>query len=165
MIGNDIVDRKLAAKESNWQRRGFLGKLFHSHEIETILASADPELTVWILWSMKESVYKIINRQTGIRHYNPMSFQIRNAKISNHSASAEVRYESQCFIAQSEITNELIHTIAVENEQQFSKIQSLGKSAPIFKQKGLPFLDNQFTKPVSVSHHGRFTRRICLMQS
>ena len=32
MIGNDVVDLELAKKESNWQRRGFLSKIFTKNE-------------------------------------------------------------------------------------------------------------------------------------
>ena len=32
MIGNDIVDLKQAAKDSNWQRPRFLDKVFTKHE-------------------------------------------------------------------------------------------------------------------------------------
>ena len=58
MIGNDLVDLKLAAKQSNWQRKGFLDKLFTPKEQGYILNSDDSFKTVWLLWSMKESAYK-----------------------------------------------------------------------------------------------------------
>lgn len=58
MIGNDLVDLKLAAKQSNWQRKGFLDKLFTPNEQGYILNSDNPFETVWLLWSMKESAYK-----------------------------------------------------------------------------------------------------------
>ena len=32
MIGNDIIDLALAKKENNWQRKGFLDKLFTPKE-------------------------------------------------------------------------------------------------------------------------------------
>ena len=40
MIGNDIVDLKLAKNQSNWQRKGFLEKQFTEEEQKTIL-------TIW----------------------------------------------------------------------------------------------------------------------
>ena len=36
MIGNDVVDLKLAATESNWKRKGYLDKLFSVAEQEYI---------------------------------------------------------------------------------------------------------------------------------
>lgn len=58
MIGNDIVDLQEAASTSNWQRRGFLEKVFTPNEQSMILATTNPFQMVWRLWSMKESGYK-----------------------------------------------------------------------------------------------------------
>ena len=71
MTGNDIVDIKMAAAESNWKRTGFLEKIFTQKEQEYIHNAADPALMVWKLWSMKESAYKIYTRQQGGRFFAP----------------------------------------------------------------------------------------------
>ena len=71
MIGNDIVDRARANRDSNWQRRGFLAKLFTPSEQQLIRAASNPECLVWTLWSMKESAYKAATRKTGKRVFNP----------------------------------------------------------------------------------------------
>jgi phosphopantetheinyl transferase (holo-ACP synthase) len=72
MIGNDIVDLALARKESNWQRKGFLDKIFTKKEQLQIVTAQNPETMVWNLWSRKEAVYKIYNRETGIRAFIPL---------------------------------------------------------------------------------------------
>ncbi len=59
MIGNDVVDLALAKVESNWQRKGYLDKLFTTKEQNLIFCSENPTIMVWILWSRKEAVYKI----------------------------------------------------------------------------------------------------------
>ncbi len=58
MIGNDIVDLREARLKSNWERPGFLEKVFSSSEQELIHSSKNPFQMVWRLWSMKESAYK-----------------------------------------------------------------------------------------------------------
>ena len=63
MIGNDIVDLELAAVQSNWRRKGFLEKVFTASEREIISSGEDPDLTVWLLWSMKEAAYKAHQRR------------------------------------------------------------------------------------------------------
>ena len=60
MIGNDIVDLNCANKESNWQRSGFLEKLFTKEEQKWIQKAEHKTLAVWLLWSQKESAYKIV---------------------------------------------------------------------------------------------------------
>ncbi|AXT59510.1 4-phosphopantetheinyl transferase family protein [Aquimarina sp. AD10] len=76
MIGNDIVDLELAKKQSNWQRKGWLQKIFTETEQQLILDSCKPELQVWKFWSMKEACYKA--HQRCLAHsprYNPLSFE------------------------------------------------------------------------------------------
>lgn len=71
MIGNDIIDLDQARRESNWRRNGFLNKLFTPHEQLLIQSASDPDVMVWLLWSMKESAYKIAVRETGYRFFAP----------------------------------------------------------------------------------------------
>lgn len=147
MIGNDVIDLKLAARQSNWQRRGFLEKLFVSTEIQTILSAENPFEKVWELWSRKESVWKIINRETGIRKFNPKDFVCLADMVS---------YGQRTFSIQSEICEEKIHTIAIENPPGFYQMQICSKS-DIFKKNDLPFIKIGASEiPASVSNHGRF---------
>lgn len=153
MIGNDIVDLEQAAKESNWQRRGYLRKIFTAEEQIIILAEPDPAIMVWHLWSCKEAVYKIVHRHTRIRTYAPLQF---NCSI----ASETVTYKGQLFPFKSRRTANCIHTIAVENEALFNRVEIYTGDTIIRQQwnitkdeDGIPFLDGT---PVSVSHHGRY---------
>lgn len=86
MIGNDIIDLVQSRKESNWRRRGFVSKLFDEQEQLLIVNSPDPEIVVWLLWSMKEAAYKIWNRQTGIRKYIPLKLRCSVHKRSSCKA-------------------------------------------------------------------------------
>ena len=52
MIGNDIVDLQLAKTESNWQRKGFLDKIFTINEQLIIKNSKNPEITIWNLFNI-----------------------------------------------------------------------------------------------------------------
>ena len=75
MIGNDVVDLKIALIESNWQRKGFLEKVFTIEEHDLILRSTNSFQMVWLLWSMKESAYKVHVQQYGGRFFAPKKFQ------------------------------------------------------------------------------------------
>lgn len=74
MIGNDIIDLDLAHSESCIYRKGWMDKLFTIQEQCFIHEACDSELTAWLLWSMKEAVYKIVNRETYRRFYAPLLF-------------------------------------------------------------------------------------------
>jgi phosphopantetheinyl transferase (holo-ACP synthase) len=55
MIGNDVIDILQSRKESNWQRRGFIEKIYTLDEQFLITNAADPETMVWILLEHERS--------------------------------------------------------------------------------------------------------------
>ncbi len=76
MIGNDIVDLKVANQQSNWQRKGWLQKIFLPFEIQEILNADNPHLKVWEFWSRKEAAYKAHQRRFGLEpRYIPKKIQ------------------------------------------------------------------------------------------
>jgi len=83
MLGNDIVDLSKTRLESNWQRKGFLEKLFTSTEqslIHDLASVQEKELAIWLMWSMKESAYKYFMRDEKRRFYAPRKFECQFGK-------------------------------------------------------------------------------------
>ena len=161
MIGNDIVDLVLAKKESNWQRKGFLDKIFTPNEQLLISNAKSPELMVWNLWTRKEAAYKIYNRETGIRGYFPLQLECHYEK----EVLGTVTCNGNMYFTQTNISDEFIHTIAVVKKEYFNKIKILNSKTKIDKINGIPFIIDQQTKikkPVSISHHGRFWEGITI---
>lgn len=160
MIGNDIVDLALAEKESNWKRKGFIDKIFTPQEQSLIKTSINQEIIIWNLWSRKEAAYKIYNRQTEIRKYNPIQFECFDLNLG----IGKVVFENQVFYTKTEISSEYIYTIAVSDIENFNKIKTLDDAANIQKQNGIPFYinENQIINPISKTHHGRFERIISI---
>jgi phosphopantetheinyl transferase (holo-ACP synthase) len=151
VIGNDIVDLQLAAVESNWQRRSYLDKIFTAEERSMIYDAVDPTVMVWLLWSRKEAVYKIIHRETRIRTYAPLKF------INNEN---NVSYEGTLYPVKSYHTDSCIHTIAVERSSLFDSLEVHTTRYNITKDEyGIPFFNGN---PVSISHHGRYTAMITM---
>lgn len=161
MIGNDIVDLVLAQQESNWKRKGFLDKIFTTKEQLLIANALQPEIMVWDLWSRKEAAYKIYNRQTGFRGYIPLQLEC-NYK---DSSSGAVFCNGHIFFTKTQICNELIYTIAVTENKLFEQIYELDAETKISKINGIPYRIDEITKtekPVSITHHGRFSQSISL---
>lgn len=158
MIGNDVIDLIAAAKESNWQRRGFLQKIFVAHEQEMIQASSEPERMVWILWSMKEAAYKIYNRATGVRAFIPHLLQCH----INDDTCGFVVCNNKVYYTNTAITNEeMIHTVAVSKEDDLVRIQEISMLNILRDELGMPYkygTSSNIKIPVSVSHHGRFEK-------
>lgn len=165
MIGNDVVDLRLARKESNWKRAGFLDKIFTQDEQLLISSSDNPENMVWNLWSRKEAAYKIYNRQTQIRGYFPIQLECSNTDFTNEYCYGKVRIKDRIYFTKTIINSQFINTIAVVNVSDFESFQVLDKDISIQKIDKLPFYLNKedsVLKAVSISHHGRFKQIVCL---
>ncbi len=108
MLGNDIIDISQTKRSSNWKRKGFLQKAFSPEEQGKITSSADPFATLWRMWSMKESAYKLYLQQGHARFFNP-------ASISCDIISAKkgvVCIRDWDIKTQTEINSDYIFTIA-----------------------------------------------------
>lgn len=177
MIGNDIVDLRTAAQENNWQRKGYLDKIYTPEEQQIINNDLCPDRMVWLLWSMKESAYKIHNRETGLRYYAPLKLQCAHPAICGNSASGQVFLDSKEYTTTSYISKEHIHTIALpahtpgtyskiiikHNARTASAIAQtfLTNGYYLYKNKyGLPYVMHRISgqqRFASLSHHGQFT--------
>jgi 4'-phosphopantetheinyl transferase EntD len=165
VIGNDIVDLALSRKESNWKRKGFLDKIFTAKEQQFITEAENPEIMVWVLWSSKEAVYKIWNRLTQIRAFNPLRIECIEGAFVNTNFYGKVVCESKTYFFETETNNEYIHTIALTNRMDFKKIICLEDRKNVQKKAGIPFFydDSDFIlKPISISHHGQFERIVSI---
>ena len=161
MIGNDIVDLALALKESTWKRKGYLDKIFTENEQLLIIKSDNPENMVWNLWSRKEAAYKIFNRNTGIRIYNPIQFEC----FETDKSIGKVMCNGVLYYTQTEINLDYIHTVSLLNSTDFESIKLLNRNIEIVKIDGIPFLkeaNNKEINPISISNHGNFEKIVSL---
>ena len=161
MIGNDIIDLRLARVESNWQRKGFLEKLFTTFEQSLIYNSEKPEQMVWHLWSRKEAAYKIYHRETKIRAFIPKQIECFSLPLADDFSVGKVGIGGQVYFTKTEVTAEFIHTAAVVDFKDFDKIQVINSDEIAKDSDGIPF-HIKTNNPVSISHHGRFERKITL---
>ncbi|MCL6461255.1 MAG: 4'-phosphopantetheinyl transferase superfamily protein [Flavobacterium micromati] len=162
MIGNDIVDLALAKKESNWQRKGFLEKMFTQKEQLLIKNAKNSEEMVWNLWTRKEAAYKIYNRETGFRGFNPVKLVCFYEDQSKGTVSCEgFLYYTQTFVSK-----EFIYTIAVLEKEYFKYLEKIDVATKISKINGIPSIFDNVSlvvKPVSISHHGRFWEGVTML--
>lgn len=164
MIGNDIVDLMQSRRESNWQRKGFLEKVFTDDEQLLIANYPEPEIMVWLLWSMKEAAYKIYNRQTKIREYIPKKLACTIlSKDSNH-ASGQVACLENIYQTETAITKHSIHTVAVSSIANLEDVIEIKNKGIIKDRNGVPYLPTlqNVIQHVSISHHGRFEKAVAI---
>lgn len=168
MIGNDIVDLALAAEESNWQRKGWLEKLFSRREQHGIHTSGTQTQMIWLLWSMKEAAYKIINRATHEVTFAPGKLQTYVSPLHSGSVRGLVMCQGNCYHTSSYLSAAYIHTVASAQNNLAgitvyiridNNTENLHHNSCLLKDEyGIPYLlhPDGSRKDVSKSHHGRY---------
>ena len=112
MIGNDIVDLRQAANDSDWKRPRFLDKVFTQKEQTIISSSETKEQIVWLLWSMKEAAYKAHIRETKLPFFNPKRI---HCQLGLHNEGV-VCIDEKMYCLKSIITSEYVHSIAMKTD-------------------------------------------------
>ncbi|GGF06144.1 4'-phosphopantetheinyl transferase family protein [Flavobacterium limi] len=165
MIGNDVIDIQQSRQESNWQRKGFLEKLFTAEEQFFIQQDPNPEIMVWVFWSMKEAAYKIYNRETKRREYIPKKLICKIVSLDNNCITGQVSCGENSYHTKTAISDDSIHTIAVRCFSNLNNVFEIDKTQIFKDQYGIPYLSNggKSAKDVSVSNHGRFEKIVTII--
>lgn len=152
MIGNDVIDLKLAKQESNPFRKGYLDKTCTIREQDHIRNHPNPEFAFWVLWSRKEAVYKILRQQGKLRGYYPV-------RIENVCPERGwVVFENIMYYTKTICNGDSLHTIALTTSD-FDNVIGWDTSFPLWKKGDIPFMKQGSTwLSVSKSHHGRFQK-------
>ena len=142
MRGNDVIDLDLASRESNWQRRGFLEKVFVGSEQGLILNDDDPSGMVWLLWSMKEAAYKAHQRRFSLTPWlNWKSLTCTLTQRSTSAACGTVAVHGYSYTTCSAIFPDHIHSVADTSDQlPGGKDMVLRTPSIILKQELLRYL-------------------------
>lgn len=165
MIGNDVIDLIQSRQESNWQRKGFTKKLFTPAEQMLIAQNSEPEIIIWLLWSMKEAAYKIYNRQTKIREFIPQKLTCTLLSITDDYSTGQVKCGETIYHTKTTITPDSLHTIAVSFLDHLKQVIEIEKKNIIKDENGIPYFSNSFSdklQDVSISHHGRFEKVVTI---
>lgn len=131
MIGNDVIDIRTTRQESNWKRKGFLQKLFTEKECQFILEGDDPEFLFWLIWSAKESAYKIIHRNHQKMFFSPKQFEFLEDHFSNENGiTGRIKFEESFFDFKSEFDGNCIHTTAIQSGHLINYISEIFPIVP-----------------------------------
>lgn len=155
MVGNDIIDiaatkRSKDPKGLGWKRPGFVKKIFTDSEQKLIADSEDPFITVWQLWSMKESAYKVYIQVGGKPFYNPKRIECELEGLNGKVEIGDLLLETK-----STINEEYIFTIAgIETLNIKSKVFNIGNNAELQSEN----LRNQLLKHYSQTNGLEFEK-------
>lgn len=184
MVGNDIIDLKAASSSSQWERRGFIQKIFTIQEQDIITSSADPFASVWHLWSMKESAYKVFIQAGGEPFFSPTRIKCsldcsKNGQVTidtttlKTSTSVNSNYIFCTATSSKSDIATCIFQLPENNIQQhsnfihhqvvkdFAKINSLNCAELEIKKTttGVPLLhykNRPLNTSISLTHHGKY---------
>lgn len=114
MIGNDVVDLTFASIGHRWKEQRFMDKVFSIDE-QNLIADADNQFqTIWLLWTMKESAYKIHVQQYSKHFFVPT--KITGQLHSKTEGSVEIC--NDIYHTSSNITKDYIYTIACKENSK-----------------------------------------------
>jgi len=140
MIGNDIVYLHSGVYNDRIAGSRFKTKFLNAQELE-LFSSGDPEVyLLWMIWSVKEAVFKCCKRTENQLKFNPTRITVfsifsNTDKQPNpefnpdrlegmgtdrlYSINCRIKYLSHIFYSSSLVTNRFIHTIACADETSF----------------------------------------------
>lgn len=163
MIGNDVIDIAQSRTDSNWQRKGFIERLFTDTEQATINSHDNPEIMIWVLWSMKEAAYKIYNRETDLRAFIPLRLICSNITENKSGFTGRVECAGKTYFTETYFNGKMIHTVALTTKNGFDNIKELPGHKVFKNSKGHPFAyipGYTLPQPVSRSHHGKYQKSV-----
>lgn len=172
IIGNDIIDLKIALAKPRIRNIRFLSKIFSEKEISQLDEQDDPELSIWKMWAMKETAYKAHQRifQFAAR-FDPLSYtcDLNEFHIIKDAAIYHIKINQDKDHLYAWLATEPIDHIKIpysstywnDFTRQFYNRSGIGpEDIKICKNElGIPelaFNNNSTRLPVSITHHGRF---------
>ena len=154
MIGNDVIDLRLASAESNPLRQGWWDKVFDESEQHQLSVRENTRL-IWEFWAMKESAYKAHVRQGGDPGFYPARIicdaESGTARIGTAVYHCQVLTFDGRISVRAAIDKIILGQIVTIDHRNIVKIGRL----PYFKVADALI-------PASLSHHGRFTEAVTI---
>lgn len=186
LLGNDIVDLQEARRTSNWRRPRYLEKIFTPQEQAWIRQADQADCWVWMLWSAKESAYKLSRRLGAERIYAPkrlaiqdwmqtgtneyvLRVQTERAEVTVHAALSSAFVHSVAVLDTARRYEHEVIPVANNHAEQSSQLRirvlqdlqaRFGSACWIKKDdRGIPQAwigESQLDVVLSLSHHGRY---------
>jgi len=98
LAGNDIVDLSHHSTHEKWRDHRFVARVCSADEQQCIQSASDPNLTLWKIWSAKETLFKIVSKLQTPPVFSHKKFIItlldgnRMAHATYHDCTIEVQF-------------------------------------------------------------------------
>ena len=183
MIGNDIVCLYTANQSKHVGSKRFLDKIFTVEEQQLIVNSVDSNLTIWKLWAVKESAYKLLVQQGFKPEFAPKKIICKKendlflASIWNNNVIVNCRANTQMIYAQTisekqKVINRFFRLDSIAYQKQSNQLQlALKKKASEILKIDIQFIHLLKTSNniprltyknallpvnISITHHGYY---------
>ncbi|MEL7119868.1 MAG: 4'-phosphopantetheinyl transferase superfamily protein [Bacteroidota bacterium] len=112
MIGNDIIDLKYANFSAKHLTERYLDKVLTKSEKTLMQQAQDKVSFFWTCWALKESTYKITNKLSRVRKFNPRQYECQfSNNSSENSFAAKIETTLGTFQAEVESNEHCIHVL------------------------------------------------------
>lgn len=119
-IGNDIVSLALVNKERT-RLPQFYHKILNAPEIELHSQCSLPfEQYVWLLWSIKEAVYKCAQRHNTALLFLPKKITVQQVEQIAGEFTSTASLDGNIFYGKSYVNNAAIHSIVSNHEHYYT---------------------------------------------
>jgi len=181
VVGNDIVDLNIAFKNSRWNDPRFIDKVFTLNEKKQLVNTNHKFQTIWRLWSMKESAYKIYIQQNNLPFYDPKKIEAQiqsniegTVSIHNYCYQTTTKLNASYIYTEAKYQEEQLHSKLFRSQQSqtskyckeqlinyFAKIYNVDPALLAIKKNslGVPKLFCDYLrqeKSISITHHGDY---------
>ena len=186
MIGFDLVDLILAKGSKHQNDPRFIRKIFSEEEQNIFAAQLNDSTIRWVMWAMKESVYKAIPKEIQ-QDFNPKKFILKHFSEKENYLEGQVEYNGLVFYCRCEMKNNMLWSIALKDPMNFNQVkfdilqlnsESIDLARQVLNEAIHLFLDsigignyrlrhldsgkpviansNDIRENISLSHHGHY---------
>lgn len=121
MIGNDIIDRDLLRQHPRSSHPRFRNKILSDREQAWLCHSTQPDIDIWVLWSLKESAYKCYFQQHLRRVFAPKKFSCQWISMPSADSIRQARISTPAgdLFATVEQSEKYIHALCSDKEAEW----------------------------------------------
>lgn len=139
MLGNDIIDLEEVLHSGQAKRVGFQERICTLAELSPLQRFFSRELSIWILWALKESAYKCYIQAGGLPVFAPKKFTVAVETISELQVSAHLHTPVGQFKGQIQVNSTYLIAESWRSELALQPIH-----------RGIQILNAKFQKEKSI---------------
>ncbi len=128
LIGNDILSKKDISNQLSFSKKKYLDKILTADEQLLVAKKIKIEQLPFVLWTCKESAYKIDLKDGLNKGFIPNEYEVEIESLSKKKgffvATGNVNNGKKTFFSQTKIFPDYISTIACNSEKDLPKIQN-----------------------------------------